>query len=121
MSTTWLTKGLRPAWPGRWLLPMAGAVLVISTAACSQMETRLVSPDPAHPVYELRGRDLVSLNQEAARLCPKGYDVLRQWQHAQRVEAPDLAPVQKYWNRATAVFEEDDNQAQMAVACKTPA
>ncbi len=100
---------------GPWLVAMA------MMAGCTQMETRLVSPDPAHPVYELRGRDLAGLNQEAARLCPKGYEVLRQWQHAQRVEAPDLAPVQKYWNRATAVFDEDDNQAQMAIACKSPA
>lgn len=91
--------------------------MVSLLAACAQVETQLSSPDPKRPFYELRGRDLASLKAEAARLCPQGYEATRQWQHAQQVQGPGPAP--GWWNKLTAVFEEEDNQAIMAVACKT--
>ncbi len=100
--------------PLAWL--SAGIWSMMILQACTHLESRLISPDPARPSYELHGPNLLALKLEAGRLCPAGYDITRQWERQQRVE--ELGFTTRWWNKAMSAFESDDHQAEMAVACQ---
>jgi hypothetical protein len=97
-------------------LGMAAWLLLLS--ACTHLDVRLVSPDPKRPVYELRGPDLLGLQLEAARLCPQGYEVLRQWARNDRLEGYGFAS--RWLNKAADALDDEENQAEMSIACKAP-
>jgi len=66
--------------------------------------------------YELRGPDLLGLQMEASRLCPQGFEVQRQWARHDRLEGYGLAS--RWMNKAADALDDDENQAEMTIACK---
>lgn len=101
------SRRLCAAW---WVLGLPWVV------GCTYMDARLVSPDAHRPVYELRGPDLAGLQQEAARLCPQGHEITRQWSSRRQVEGDNVAT--RWWNKLTDRLEDADNSAEMTVVCK---
>lgn len=84
--------------------------------ACAQLEVRSQSSDPKHPVYELRGATLSQLQTDAARLCPQGFDVLRQTESD--IRQPGGHKAINWWNEGLSWLEDDRREAQMMLSCK---
>ena len=66
------------------------------------------------PAYELRGTNLALLDAEASRLCPKGVEVLRRWQHHERAES-ESGPIRRW---TIDLVDKPTSQAQMQVVCR---
>ena len=87
-------------------------------AACAELQVRSVSSSPAAPAYELRGPSLAHLRAEVTRRCPQGHVVLREAERETRRAGDNM--LVRSWNRAAAWLDDDEVQAQMAVACQGP-
>jgi hypothetical protein len=101
---------------------MAGLVaswhfaVLIGLTACAQIQITSQSAAPQRPVYELTGATPDHLKSEAARLCPQGFDILRQSTMDTR-QPGDYRAIQ-WWNQALSWVEDDNRQTQMVVSCK---
>jgi hypothetical protein len=72
----------------------------------------------AAPAYELRGRSLFVLEQQADALCPQGHVVVRQWERQHRPDG-DANVAERYLQTAAGWLKPSDaDQAQMTVQCK---
>ncbi len=74
---------------------------------------------PARRAYELRGQSLAAIELEAARLCGKGYEVLRQSQRYAPPEGEDNATSQWLLQAGDWLSGMPGNQAQATVVCHT--
>lgn len=92
--------------------------MALGLASCAQLEVNSLSADPKRAVYELQGATLAQLQTDATRLCPQGFDVLRQTQTD--VRQPGGLKAIGWWNEALSWLEDDRRQAQMVVSCKVP-
>ncbi|MFZ5546095.1 MAG: hypothetical protein ACOZJZ_21275 [Pseudomonadota bacterium] len=72
------------------------------------------------PAYELRGRSLLTLEQQAQGLCRRGYSVVRQWERQRRAEAgAGAAGGAAGWTAALDWLRPSEaDQAQMTVQCR---
>ncbi len=94
------------------------ASIALSLGACSGPQVRTIGTGGGAPAYELRGASMAAVHAEAARLCNKGYAVLR--------EAQQFAPAQPDDSDATQWFQQvgfwlegkPGNQAQATVQCR---
>ncbi len=94
------------------------AIAAFGLGACSGPQVRTLGTGGEAPAYELRGDSLSAIHAEAARLCGKGYQVLR--------EAQQMAPTAPDDNDGTRWFQQagfwlagmPDNQAQATVQCR---
>jgi hypothetical protein len=111
----WQPKSVLPR-PGTVLLMGLSLVLLLELTGCAQVQVHSVSPSAQEPSFELRAPSVERAQAEAARLCPAGYVVLRQAVRDTRT-APELFAV-RWWDKATGWFDDDERQAQLAVACK---
>lgn len=97
----------------------SGHVAVLGgLSACAQIQISSQSAAPQRPVYELTGATPDHLKSEAARLCPQGFDILRQ--SSVDTRQPGDYRVIQWWNQALSWVEADNRQAQMVVSCKVP-
>jgi hypothetical protein len=94
------------------------AVALLSIAGCSGPQVRSVGNGGGAPAYELRGSSLAALEAEAARLCSRGYLVLRSSQNATRPEGEDSAGAQFLLEAGAWLSGMPGNQAQATVLCR---
>jgi len=94
------------------------AVALLSIAACSGPQVRSVGNGGGAPAYELRGTSLAALEAEAARLCSRGYFVLRSSQNVTRPEGEDSAGAQFLLEAGAWLSGMPGNQAQATVLCR---
>ena len=88
------------------------AALALSGCASTRVQRLATAGAPA---YELRGATLFALEQQAQALCPRGHEVVRQWE--QHTVAGDEAAA--WWVSARAVVNpRAADQAQMTVQCR---
>lgn len=97
----------------RWPALAVAAAAVVLLGGCASTDVRRLATDgPA--AYELRGRHLQTLGERADALCPKGHEVVRQWERRHTSPAGD-----RWWEPAVAWAEgAEADQAQMTVQCK---
>lgn len=100
-----------PIRAGLWI---AGLALSMLGACTTRLEVRSQAASGAAAAYELRGSNLQSLQAEAARLCPNGSQVLRQWQRFERAEA-DAGFVRRW---TVDLVDSPRSQAQLQVVCQ---
>jgi hypothetical protein len=110
------TSGVKPKTCFNLCTPTLAMALVLTS--CAQLEVNSLSADPKRPVFELHGATLAQLQTDATRLCPQGFDVLRQTQAD--VRQPGGLKAIGWWNEALSWLEDDRRQAQMVVSCKVP-
>lgn len=95
------------------------ACLAACLAACTAWsDVRGVATGVPQPAYELRGAKLATLQAEALRLCPDGYEIARSWQ---RYGQPSDTWWSRWANQATDSNGMGDRQAFLAVVCKDAA
>lgn len=95
---------------------LAACTAAAALAACTAWsDVRGVATGVPQPAYELRGAKLATLQAEALRLCPGGYEVTRSWQ---RYGQPSDTWWARWVNQATDYNGMGDRQAFLAVVCK---
>ncbi len=88
--------------------------------ACAQVNVRSLGTAAGQPqAFELRSRTLVQLKAEATRLCPTGYQVLRQWHSTQRAELEDNMLLKRVAQAQDFIGAGDAVQAQATIQCKS--
>jgi hypothetical protein len=98
--------------------PIAACAFAFSLAACAGPQVRTVGTGGEAPAYELRGSSMQAIEAEAARLCGKGYTVLRQAQRFARPEGEDNAGTRWLVDAGDWLAGTPGNQAQATVQCR---
>lgn len=98
---------------------IAGSLLAAAlVAACGAgPSVRSVGTGGAEPAYELRGGSLAALHAEAARLCARGYAVLRQAQQYAPARPDDSGMSQWLQQAGDWLAGMPGNRAQATVQC----
>lgn len=94
------------------------ALTALSLAACAGPQVRTLGNGSGAPAYELRGSSLAAIEAEAARLCSRGYDLLRSSQNFARPEPNDDAGTQFLQQAGDWLSGMPGNQAQATVLCR---
>ncbi len=88
--------------------------MAATLSACStRLQVQAQASGTNQPAYELRGSSLLALQAEAARLCPQGAEVLRQWSGYERAESE--AGFVRRWS--VDLIDTPRSQAQLQVRC----
>ncbi len=103
----------------RWSVWPVMAVVVAAMAGCASYDVRSVGTGGGPPAYTLEGNSLEQLQIGAQHLCPKGYDVQRQWESGQRGIKPRESYLMNKWSRFSEFVNFTDNHAQLAIQCKS--
>jgi hypothetical protein len=92
--------------------------VALGLSACSGPQVRTVGTGGGAPAYELRGSSLDAIHAEAARLCGKGYAVLREAQQFAPTQPDDSGATQ--WIQQAGFWLEGSpgNRAQATVQCR---
>jgi hypothetical protein len=85
---------------------------------CAGPQVRSLGTGGGAPAYQMRGQNLPAIESEAARLCVKGYDLLRQSQSYARPEPDDNAGTQWLQQAGEWLAGMPGNQAQATVVCR---
>jgi len=96
-------------------LPAAYVVVSLAAVGCASVEVRSVGTGGAAQVFDLRGDSLGPLESEAQRLCPRGHEVLRQWQ---RYAQSDSAALQWLGGATNRISGREENLALLTVQCR---
>ena len=104
-------------------LGQAGPAICVVWAAlllcsCAGTQVRALATDTGQSAYDLSGTDLRTLSSEAARLCPRGHAVLREWHSSGQLAglSADSATANEL---AWAVsYDVARPQAQMSIVCQ---
>lgn len=92
------------------------AAVLLGCAGCASIDVRRMATDST-PAYELRGPTLQGLSDEAAALCPHGFNTIQQWERRQ--ETPPEANVVARWTGETSRWVGlGGGSASMTVHCK---
>jgi hypothetical protein len=93
------------------------AAAALCAVGCSGPQVRTLGTGGGAAAYELRDTRMEAIEAEAARLCTKGYRVLRQAQHFS--PARPEANAFDEWMQAAGFWLAGlpDNQAQATVQC----
>jgi hypothetical protein len=94
------------------------ALAALSLAGCSGPQVRSVGNGGGAPAYELRGNSLSAIEAEAARLCGRGYEVLRASQNFARPEPDDNMGTQFLQQAGDWLSGMPGNQAQATIVCR---
>ena len=95
------------------------ALATLGLGACSGPQVRTVGNGGGAPAYELRGESMAAVQVEAARLCAKGYAVLRSSQNFARPEGDDNAGTLWLQQAGDWLSGMPGNQAQATVMCRS--
>ncbi len=93
-------------------------MVTLALGACAQVNVRSLGTAGQPPAFELRSRTLAQLRVEATRLCPAGYQVLRQWHSTQRAELEDNLLLKRVAQAQDFIGAGDAVQAQATIQCK---
>lgn len=94
------------------------AGLVLSAAACSGPSVRTLGNGDGAPAYALRGDNLAQIEAEAARLCSRGYVLLRSAQSYAPPQPEDNAGTQWLQQAGNWLSGMPGNQAQATILCR---
>lgn len=93
-------------------------VSVVLLSACAQVQVQRLATATPEGAYQLEGTNMKQLEVEAQRLCPKGYEVTRQWQNYQRIDSDDNLAVRWWRQAATYTSAPTQDKAQLSIICK---
>lgn len=89
----------------------------LALTGCAGTQVRALGTDTGQSAYDLNGTDLPTLSAEAARLCPRGHAVLREWQssgHLAGVNVDSVSANELAW---AVSYDVARPQAQMSIVC----
>lgn len=89
-----------------------------AVAACAGPQVRTLGNGGGPPAYELRGSSVAAIDAEAAKLCTRGYERLRQGASFARPEADDNVGTQFLQQAGDWLSGMPGNQAQATIVCK---
>lgn len=102
----------------KFLLSSLALVTFAGLSACSGPQVRTVGNGNGAPAYELRGSSASAVEAEAARLCSRGYEVLRASQNFARPEPDDNTGTQFLQQAGDWLSGMPSNQAQATIVCR---
>lgn len=91
---------------------------LVCAVACSGPHVRTLGNGDNPPAYTLRGDSLAQIEAEAARLCSRGYLLLRSAQSYARPEPDDNAATQWLQQAGDWLSGMAGNQAQATIVCR---
>lgn len=94
------------------------ALASLSLAACAGPQVRSLGNGAGAPAYELRGTSLAAIEAEAARLCSRGFELLRSSQNFATSELDDNAGSQFLLDAGAWLAGMPGNQAQATIVCR---
>lgn len=94
------------------------ALATLSIAACSGPQVRSLGNGDGTPAYVLRGSSLAAIEAEAARLCSRGYELLRSSQNFATSQLDDNAGSQFLLDAGAWLSGMPSNQAQATIVCR---
>jgi hypothetical protein len=94
------------------------ALATLSIAGCSGPQVRTLGNGGGAPAYELRGTSLSAIEAEAARLCSRGFEVLRSSQNFTTSELEDNAGSRFLLDAGAWLSGMPGNQAQATIVCR---
>jgi hypothetical protein len=100
---------------------LACAIIVFGSLllpGCSGPQVRSVGSGGGALVFELRGSDIAAIDAEAARLCTRGYDVLRQSMRYSPPQPSDDDSTRWLQQVGDWLSGMPGNQAQATVQCR---
>ena len=91
---------------------------VVLLSACAQVNVRSLATGNGAAAFDLTGSSYVQVDSEARRLCPSGFDTVRQWTsyHSSAMQYAGLKAMLDI--AGTVAIQPQANQAQMTVVCK---
>ena len=93
-------------------------VALVFAVACSGPQVRTLGNGDDAPAYTLRGDSLAQIEAEAARLCSRGYVLLRSARSFARPEPDDNAAAQWLQQAGDWLSGMAGNQAQATILCR---
>jgi len=91
----------------------------LALAACVSVDVKSVGTEPGRVAFDLSGTDLGTLAVEAARLCPQGHEVLRQWTRYARTAGDGGGdPTSAALWAAAFSYDTPPPSAQMSILCR---
>lgn len=105
------------------MLRRAGSAIVVMGAslmlcACAGTQVRALATNTGANAYDLSGTDLHTLSAEAARLCPRGHAVLREWHSSGQLAGVNSDSVQANELAWAVSYDVARPQAQMSIVCQ---
>lgn len=100
---------------------MRRIVLTLATlglAACSGPQVRLLGNGGGPPAYELRGSSTAAIEAQAAKLCARGYQVLRIGARYAPPEPDDNTATQWLQQAGDWLSGMPGNEAQATIVCR---
>lgn len=94
------------------------AAAALSLAACAGPQVRTLGHGAGAPAYELRGTSLSAIEAEAARLCSRGFEVLRSSHNFATSELDDNAGSRFLLDAGAWLSGMPGNQAQATIVCR---
>lgn len=85
---------------------------------CAGTQVRALGTDSGQRAYDLQGTDPASLSAEAARLCPRGHAVLRQWHASGQLAGVNVDSVAANEVAWAVSYDVARPQAQMSIVCQ---
>jgi hypothetical protein len=87
-------------------------------AACASVQVRSVATNTGDLAFDLTGTSIAALTEQATRLCPQGYAVMRQWQRSNAPTGSADAPPNWVLSTGLLSYDLQPDQAQMSVVCR---
>jgi len=102
----------------RRTVPTIATVCLVCLGACSGPQVRMLGNGGGPPAYELRGTSQTAVEAEAARLCARGYQVLRIGGRYARPEPDDNTATQWLQQAGDWLSGMPGNEAQATIVCR---
>jgi hypothetical protein len=90
----------------------------VGLAACSGPQVRMLGNGGGPPAYELRGSSQAAIEVQAARLCARGYQVLRAGARYAPPEPDDNTATQWLQQAGDWLSGMPGNEAQATIVCR---
>ena len=111
-----LSRGHHRRTGGAGSAVVAGLLLLFAMGGCASADVRMLATSGS-PAYELRGRSLAALDEQAQWLCPKGHQVVQQWERLHSA-GPEANVALQWAASAGAWLEGQGDAARLTVQCK---
>jgi len=89
-----------------------------SAAGCAGVQVRSVGTNTGQAAFDLTGPNLAVLAEQAGRLCPQGYAVMRRWQISNQPADATVSAAATANSAWVLSYDLKPDQAQMSITCK---
>ena len=97
---------------------VAVGLCAAALCGCGAVQVRSVGTNTGQAAFDLVGPSLQVLGAEAARLCPQGHAVMRQWQRSTIATGQGDGTASASIAMVALSYDLQPDQAQMSIVCR---